>query len=368
MEILDLIEEQPAPPLPEFDRLLQTIGQISEKKIPSIPADFDGLLQIIYDIREPVSTVPTVPIDLDGLLQSIGQIEEQLVTPVSDLDGLLQTIGHIGEQSTPFVPSGFIVDILDFIEEQPAPVAEEFDGLLQTISDVQEPVSPILPEFDGILQTLADIREQPAPTVSDLDGLLLTIGDIGEQPVPSVESDFIVHILDDIIELPAPTVQSDLDGVLRTIGDVKETLVEKPEFDGLLRTISDVKPYKKVTLPNLFEIICVINNVREKKKFSNLFEIICIINQIRPLASVIPSSDLGFDGLLQMLSTISDAPIGKDLGEVKEGEKVCKVIEYTNQDGEKETLYPFAVIQGHCYYYNKNHDILNENLEIVKNY
>ena len=74
---------------------------------------------------------------------------------------------------------------------------------------------------------------------------------------------------------------------------------------------------------------------------------------------MIPPSDLGFNGLLQMLAGISDG---------EEGEKVCKVIEYTNQDGEKETLYPFAVIQGHCYYYNKNHDILNEDLEIVKNY
>jgi hypothetical protein len=78
-----------------------------------------------------------------------------------------------------------------------------------------------------------------------------------------------------------------------------------------------------------------------------LFEIICVINQIRPLVSIIPSGDIGLDSILQMLSGISDG---------EEGEKVCKVIDYINQDGEKETLYPFAVIQGHCYYYNKNHD------------
>ena len=223
---------------------------------------------------------------------------QQLNLEVKDrkiLDALLQTIGQIGEQSAPPVSTGFIVDILDLIEEQSAPSDLIVDGLLHTIADIQEPPVLILPEFDGLLQTIADIREPVVP-ISDLDGLFNIISDIGEQPTPPVDTDFIVHILDDIreqtpppkapetdgilqtvatiTELPSPP--SDLDSILRTISDINETLVEKPDFDGVLRTIGDVQPvttFKKIGRPNLFEIICTINQVRptKKKKYLNLF-------------------------------------------------------------------------------------------------
>jgi hypothetical protein len=164
--------------------------------------------------------------------------------------------------------------------------------------------------------------------------------------------------------------------IICTINRVRPIVREKPVFDGILRVIGSVEE-STVVDSGIEGILTVIEDIPEKRKYLNLFEIICVINRVRPLISEDPGligvlqtmTDISeepitvsaFDGILQVLSDISSGP-------VKEGEKVCKVIEYINQDGEKETLYPFAVIQGQCYYYNKNRDILNEDLEIVKNY
>ena len=46
----------------------------------------------------------------------------------------------------------------------------------------------------------------------------------------------------------------------------------------------------------------------------------------------------------------------------------CSVQVITYEDGTKETIHPFSLIRGRCYYYNKKGELINDRLEIVNGF
>ena len=367
IDILDKIKPQISQHF-DIDGLLQIIPNI-EEKISESTDNFPDILATIADIREQHSK----PFMVDGLLELLPNItgpKDKQVEPLEFSD-LLQVIGSVEEVVAEF-DSDFIIDILDKIKPQ---VSQHFDinGLLETIAAVEEQTSVPVDNFPDILATIAAVEEEPNEPFL-LDGLFSLLADIDEQR-PDLESDFIIDILDKIQPQLAKPV--DFNGLLSVIGEIEEDNCErdlkackeknKQLLDELHKAQNGIlpplhnEPYDIDMNNGVLEVVSNIDTSDKVIDESDVDGILEVIGNIGVSDKVLDEADFG--GILELLSSVNE----EEVGEGKDGKslKACKVIEYVNADGEKETLYPFALIQGRCYYYNKNRDILNDNLEIV---
>ena len=366
--------------------LFSMLADVEEDK-PTLETDF------IIDILDSIKPQISQHLDIDGLLQIIPNIEEKVSEPTDNFPDILATIADIREQhSKPFMIDG-LLELLPNItgpkEKQVEPL--EFSDLLQVISTVNEVVA----EFDS--NFIIDILEKIKPQVSqhfDINGLLETIAAVEEKEVeefifsdlldmlssveedmPTLESDFIIDILDKIQPQLAKPV--DFNGLLSVISEIEEDNCERDlqackaenkrlldelhkAHNGLLPTEHN-EPYEIDMNNGVLEVIENIDTSDKVVDESDVDGILEVIGNIDTSNKVLDEVDFG--GILELLSSVNEEEVGK--GKDGKSLKACKVIEYVNADGEKETLYPFALIQGRCYYYNKNRDILNDNLEIV---
>ena len=358
-----------------------------EEQRPDLETDF------IIDILDKIKPQISQHFDIDGLLQIIPNIEEKISESTDNFPDILATIADIREQhSKPFMIDG-LLELLPNItgpsEKQIEPF--EFSDLLQIISTVNEVVA----EFDS--DFIIDILEKIKPQVSqhfDFNGLLETIAAVEEKEVeefifsdlldmlssveedmPTLESDFIIDILEKIQPQLAKPV--DFNGLLSVISEIEEDKCErdlkacKAENKRLLEQINNIQngvlppqhnESDEIEMNNgVLEVVANIDTSNKVIDESDVGGILEVIGNIGVSDKVLDEADFG--GILELLSSVNEEEVGK--GKDGKSLKACKVIEYVNADGEKETLYPFALIQGRCYYYNKNRDILNDNLEIV---
>ena len=228
-------------------------------------------------------------------------------------------------------------------------------------------------DINGLLETIAAVEEKEVEEFifSDLLDMLSSV----EEDMPTLESDFIIDILDKIQPQLAKPV--DFNGLLSVISEIEEDNCERDlqackaenkrlldelhkAHNGLLPTEHN-EPYEIDMNNGVLEVIENIDTSDKVVDESDVDGILEVIGNIDTSNKVLDEVDFG--GILELLSSVNEEEVGK--GKDCKSLKACKVIEYVNADGEKETLYPFALIQGRCYYYNKNRDILNDNLEIV---
>ena len=357
IDILDRIEPQISQHI-EIDGLLQIIPSI-EDNISEPVNNLPDILSTIADIREQ----PAKPSEIEGLLEILPNIQEKQ-SEEFDFSELLQTISAVEEMVADF-DSDFIVDILDRIEPQLAKPSG-FEGLLETISAVEEKTRIPVNNIPNILETIADVEEEPNEPFL-LDDVFTLLADI-EDDKPTLESDFIIDILEKIEPQTAKPV--DFEGILSVVGDIEEYDCESQlalyklrnkqlmeEIERLRNGVVETKDASDES--DVTGILEVTGNIGTSDKVSDESDsggILEVVGNIGTSDKVSDESD--FSGILDVLSSVSQDDDTKNL-------KACKVIEYVNANGEKETLYPFALINGRCYYYNKNRDILNDNLEIV---
>jgi len=381
----------------EFGDLLQTISQVEEAV-----ADFDS--DFIIDMLDKIKPQISQHFEISDLLSVVADVEEEPYEPFI-LDGLFSMLADV-EEDRPTLETDFIIDILDRIKPQ---VSQHFDidGLLQIIPNIEEKDREPVDNLPDILATIADIREQPAKPF-EIDGLLELLPNIEEKQSEPFEFSDLLQVISAVEEMVA---EFDSDFIIDILDRIEPQLAKPIDFNGLLSVVSEVEEYDcerelKACKEENKRLLDELQRLKNRafmglnNKVGQFAEPIgdverdglgYPVDSWAPMGTMGPmgpgeegysdkgyngvrlspeyfgdtadaetaSEEADFSGVLEVLSSINDE------GQDGEGLKACKVIEYVNADGEKETLYPFALIQGRCYYYNKNHDILNDRLEIV---
>jgi hypothetical protein len=214
-----------------------------------------------------------------------------------------------------------------------------------------------------VLDILPDIRERGTGSEAMLP-VLDILPDIRERETGSEAMLPVLDILADIRERETGTEA--MLPVLDILPDIRERGTGSEAMLPVLDILADIRERETGT-EAMLPVLDILPGIRERGTGSEPTAL-PVVDIVREGQGTVPNP---LTDILDLIHQLLEEPPSVDVVPgpteplMNKTYPTCTVKEVRNRNGELETLYPFAIIDGRCYYYNRQHDIFDDNLEII---